>query len=90
MADILYNVMTRPIANEPSQKDSYHVDRAHRDARIKNIEDDDPKEGNSQQQEGRESNESNQQELEQRLENEKKGKGLYEDEEGKKHLDFYA
>jgi len=90
MVDILYNVIARPIANEPSQKDSYHVDRAHRDARVKNIEDDEPKEQSNQQKHQPEQDEAKQEELDKRLENEKKGKGVYEDEEGKKHLDLYA
>ena len=94
MADILYNVMARPIANEPSQKDAYHVDRAQKDARAKKIDDDEPRKQNSDQQSDREQNDQTEHTkseiLEQRLNKEKRGKGLYKDEEGKEHLDFYA
>ena len=97
MVDILYNVLARPIANEPTQKDAYHVDRAQKDARIKNIEEDEP-DKDRQQGQNKEKNEATEVEptpegklnLDERLENKKKGKGLYKDKEGKDHLDFYA
>lgn len=42
MVDVIYNILKRPIANEPDKKDIYHVDRAPKDGKVKRVEDDDP------------------------------------------------
>lgn len=92
MVDVLYNVMARPIANEPDQKDAYHVDRAHRDAGIKKLEEDDPHQGGGQSGSGEPQAEKEQdkEKLEKELQPKKEGKGKYVGKDGKEHLDFYA
>ena len=90
MVDILYNVMTRPVANEPSQKDAYHVDRAQKDAKAKEIQEEEPKKNPQQNAKQEKQKEQTEKELDERLNEKKKGKGVYEDEEGKTHLDIYA
>lgn len=92
MVDILYNAIQRPIANEPDKKDIYHVDRAHKDAGVKAIDEDDP----NQHGKGRQAFQQANQDADKPAENEadltpkKKGKGAYVDEKGNKRLDFYV
>ena len=94
MVDVIYNVLTRPIANDPDKKDVYHVDRAHKDAKVKRAEDDDAKEGKEQHQKFAtylEQEDSEKDELlEKKLEPENKGKGKFIDKDGKEHLDFFV
>lgn len=93
MVDVIYNALTRPLANDPDKKDVYHVDRAHKDAGIKPAEDDDAKEGKEQHQKFATylaHEEQKDEQLEQKLEPEHKGKGKYLDQDGKEHLDFFV
>ena len=50
MVDVIYNVLSRPLATDPDKKDVYHVDPAHRDGKVKRAEEDDAKEGKEQHQ----------------------------------------
>lgn len=96
MVDMLYSVIGRPIANEPDQKDAYHVDKAPKDAKVKKTEEDDPQEqgrGSSNEQdkeepvvEAIEKNPTKPDELTPK----KKGKGAYIDDDGNQRLDFYV
>lgn len=99
MVDFIYNVIRRPIANDPEQKDIYHVDKAHKDAKTKRIEDDDPKQqgkqGSSSDEKGASKTDavdakSADLEKGKELTPPKKGRGKYVDENGVEHLDFYA
>jgi hypothetical protein len=93
MVDFLYNVIARPIANEPDKKDIYHVDRAHRDAGVKRIEEDDPHENGQSQQHAsseEEAQEEHKSQLEKDLHPDQEGKGKYVGKDGKEHLDYYA
>lgn len=94
MVDVIYNVLTRPLANDPDKKDVYHVDPAHKDAQVKRAEEDDAKEGKEQHQkfatyleleEGQK-----EEQLDKKLEPEYKGKGKFIDKDGKEHLDFFV
>ena len=94
MVDVIYNVLTRPLATDPDKKDVYHVDPAHKDARVKKAEDDDAQEGKEQKQKfetylGQEE-ERPEDELDKQLEPEQKGKGKFIDKDGKEHLDFFV
>ena len=99
MVDFIYNVIRRPIANDPEQKDIYHVDKAHKDAKTKRIEDDDPKQQGKQGSSSEEQSSSKTDvadaksadlEKDKELTPPKKGRGKYVDENGVEHLDFYA
>lgn len=89
MVDIIYNVLARPIANEPAQKDVYHVDRTHKDAKAKRIEDDDPQ-SNQQQSSEQNNQQAEDNELDKKLEPKEKGKGRYVDKDGIEHLDIFV
>lgn len=94
MVDVLYNVLTRPLATDPDKKDVYHVDPAQKDGKVKRAEDDDAKEGKEQHQkfasylEAEE--ERKEDHLDKKLEPEYKGKGKFTDEDGNEHLDFFV
>lgn len=85
MVDILYNVMARPIPNEPDKKDAYHVDKAPKDAGLKRVEDDDP---SSAKQESKNQKGNEQQQKEEK--EEPKGKGKFKDKDGVEHLDIFV
>lgn len=89
MVDLIYNAITRPIANEPDKKDIYHVDKANRDQKAKRIEDDDPQSQSRSNQE-QEENQRQQKQLDKRLEKQQEGKGKYVDEDGVEHLDIFV
>lgn len=89
MVDLIYNAITRPIANEPDKKDIYHVDKANRDQKAKRIEDDDPQSQSRSNQE-QEENQRQQKQLDKRLEKHQEGKGKYVDEDGVEHLDIFV
>lgn len=78
MVDILYNVINRPVANEPNKKDIYHVDKSHKDEAIKKINEDDPKQQQQQESENKEQ------------QPDQKGKGKYKDDDGVEHLDIFV
>lgn len=94
MVDVIYNVLTRPLATDPDKKDLYHVDPAPKDAKIKSAEDDDAKEGKEQHQKFAtylEMEEEKKDEvMDKKLEPEQKGKGKFIDKDGKEHLDFFV
>ena len=90
MVDILYNVLTRPVATEPDSKDVYHIDPSPKDAKTKRIEDDDPNKQNPQHHQKHNKQQEQEEELEKKLEPEQKGKGKYLGKDGKEHLDFFA
>ena len=87
--DAIYNAISRPLANEPDKKDAYRVDAPHKDAKAKNLEEDDAKEGKKQKQELELYNEESEQSNEPDL-TAPKGKGKYIDENGKPRLDFFV
>jgi hypothetical protein len=86
MVDFIYNVVTRPIANEPDSKDVYHVPRAQKDPKAKAIEDQEPRDHRQQQQHQAEQEEK----LDEKLEPKQKGKGKYIDDQGVEHLDIFV
>jgi predicted GIY-YIG superfamily endonuclease len=91
MVDLIYNAITRPIANEPDKKDIYHVDKANRDQKAKRIEDDDPQsQSQSRSNQEQEENQRQQKQLDKRLEKHQEGKGKYVDEDGVEHLDIFV
>lgn len=89
MVDIVYNAIQRPVANEPDQKDIYHVDRTPKDARLKRTEEDDPKK------QGRQPKSANpfameDEALNEEMQPKKQGKGKYLDEHGNQRVDYYV
>lgn len=94
MVDAIYNILKRPIANEPDKKDIYHVDRAPKDSKIKQVEDDEP--NNEQNHQSKASSyieqgeEAQDEKLDKKLEPEFKGKGKFIDGEGREHFDFFV
>lgn len=92
MVDAIYNVLRRPIANEPEKKDMYHVDRPHKDAEAKPVDDDDAKEGKRQKQmvESYTNIEDDKTHHEELPDEPIKGKGKYVDDEGNEHLDIFV
>lgn len=91
--DVLYNVLARPVNNEPDKKDRYHIDRAQNDGQTKRIDEKDKENQGSEQQSSQQQSEQasdTDKKLDERLNEKKQGKGIYEDADGKKHLDFYA
>lgn len=94
MVDVIYNILKRPIANEPDKKDIYHVDRAPKDGKVKRVEDDDPSEENMNDHKAssylEQDEEAKDDVLDKNLEPEYKGKGKFVDDEGKEHLDFFV
>lgn len=84
MVDFLYSVITRPIANEPEPKSHYAVAAPFKDGKAREIDKDDPREKRRQ---------IKKSEINEELSNlpeEQKGKGVYRDKEGRRHLDIYA
>lgn len=92
MVDALYNVMRRPIANDPEQKDMYHVARPQKDSKAKTVDDNDEKEGKSQKQmvESYTDMEEEPEQKESGAEEKPKGKGKYLDKDGNEHLDVFV
>ena len=87
--DAIYNALSRPLANEPDKKDAYRVDAPHKDAKSKQLEEDDAKEGKDQKQKVELYTEDSEQNNEPELEA-PKGKGKYIDKDGKERLDFFV
>jgi hypothetical protein len=89
MVDIIYNVVTRPIANEPDSTDVYHVPKASKEPKTKAIEDQEPRDQRQSQHQHRQHSETNKK-LEEQLEPQQKGKGKYVDDQGVEHLDIFV
>lgn len=85
MVDILYNVLARPIPNEPDKKDAYHVDKAPKDAGVKRLEDDDPSSGKQDSK-----NQKDESKEQKGSKEEPKGKGKFKDKDGVEHLDIFV
>ena len=90
MVDILYNVIGRPIANEPDVKDRYRVDKALPDTKPKRVEDDEPNNQGSADQSQHEQHNKNDSPTDEELVPEQQGKGKYKDKDGREHLDIYV
>ena len=94
MVDAIYNILKRPIANEPDKKDIYHVDRASKDSKVKQVEDDEPKDPQHSASQAssylEQDKEANDEKLDKKLEPEYKGKGKFVDDEGKEHFDYFV
>lgn len=92
MVDFLYSVLTRPIANEPDKKNPYAINPAYKDGKSREISKDDPKkqhqQSSSKNEEALDSNSETKVAVE--SDDDFKGKGVYRDDEGRRHLDFYA
>lgn len=94
MVDVIYNILSRPLATDPDKKDVYHVDPARRDGKVKRAEDDDAKEGKEQHQKFATylemDDEPKDEQIDKKLEPAYKGKGKFTDEDGNEHLDFFV
>lgn len=87
MVDFLYSVITRPIANEPDKKDKYAIPPAYKDGKAMEVSDEEPNK------KGQQESEKKDQEAKSKDDSPKesqKGKGIYQDAEGRRHLDIYA
>lgn len=94
MVDVIYNILKRPIANEPDKKDIYHVDRAPKDGKVKRVEDDDPSDESLKDHQAssylEQDEEARDDALDKSLEPDYKGKGKFIDDDGKEHFDFFV
>ncbi len=93
MTDIIYNVLTRPIPSEPDQKDVYHLDKVAKDAKIKQVDSDDPQPGGQQQNQAKQKDPKTEDEQNKQANDKdatKQGKGKYTDKDGVEHLDIFV
>lgn len=88
--DFLYSVITRPIANEPEQKAGYAVQPTYKDGKAKAVGEEEQQKNQKQAFQQNDEAEDNASETDLKSASAPKGKGIYRDEDGRRHLDIYV